>query len=153
MIFLRKHLSGFTLIETLVGLTLTGLVASAILVGITQSKLSIIAIDARDRAFEELKVHTEVLIGLASANIDRPGSELEGRDVILIPGSNPEQPVLTGKFYYKFNKSRNSGEYSEYYDIHTWITWESHNRFFLYANEEKAGVEKVEFKLHQIAIN
>ena len=87
-----KKNQGFTLVETLVGIMLTAFVSSALLLGITQVKLSLNAIDARNIAFEELKARTEALLAMAAKDINRPGC-ISDQDVTLISSASSLTPL------------------------------------------------------------
>ena len=144
---------GFTLIETLVGIMLTAFVSSALLLGITQVKLSLSSIDARNNAFEELKARTEALIAMAAKDINRPGC-INNQDITLIASPDPDDnDILAGKFSYCYFKSQNSGDYSEYYNIYTKVEWPEKNRFFFETSPSYKAAEKIEFKVHQLVID
>ena len=80
-----KYFNGFTLIETLIGVLLTGLVCSALLLGITQAKLYLESIRIKEKAFEELKNWTNEWKSMVAAGVkeDYSGGPSEGEKVIL----------------------------------------------------------------------
>ena len=111
------------------------------------------AIDARDRAFEEIKERTEALIAMAAKDIDRSTS-VSNQDVALYsPVNSDGDDILSGKFSYNYSKSSKSGDYSDYYNIYTKITWPEKNRYYFYTTSDYKADETIEFKVHQLAID
>ena len=53
-----KNISGFSLIETLVGIAMTTIICSTLFLGITQAKLYLESIRIKEKAFQELKNYT-----------------------------------------------------------------------------------------------
>ena len=150
----RIH-KGFTLIETLVGVLLTALAASAFLLGITQAKINLKSIQVKDRAHQELKVYTENLKSLIAAGVENVGNDPPGGSpVTLISDPGTGQPLIEGNLHKIIRKASDSGDYSMYYFIHTWITWPESKKLFAQKIENSTfDYEKLEFKTYQVRLN
>ena len=153
--------NGFTLIETLVAILLLGLASSAFLLGITQTKLNLESIRIKDRAHQELKEYTENIKSLVAGGVESFGTNPSGGiKVTLVGDQNTNSPIIEGNLYKKVIKCdngacgadlENSGDYSIYYFIHTWITWPESKRLFgQKAENSEADFKKLEFKSYQV---
>jgi len=153
--------NGFTLIETLVAILLLGLASSAFLLGITQTKLNLESIRIKDRAHQELKEYTENIKSLVASGVESFGTNPSGGiKVTLVGDQNTNSPVIEGNLYKKVIKCKNgacgaslenSGDYSIYYFIHTWIVWPESNKLFGQKIENsEADFKKLEFKSYQV---
>ena len=141
-----KYFNGFTLIETLIGVLLTGLVCSALLLGITQAKLYLESIRIKEKAFEELKNWTNEWKSMVAAGVkeDYSGGPSEGEKVILKKDSRGNS-IIEGKLYKDISRASSSGQYSIFYNINTYIVWEVNNFFF---NSSK--LDTLKFNAYQI---
>ena len=147
--------TGFTLIETLVAIVLMGFASSAFLLGLSQAKLNLESIKIKDRAHQELKEYTENIKSLVASGVESFGSEPPGGiQVTLVADPKTGQPLIEGNLHKSVRKSADSGDYSVYYFIHTWITWPEGKRLFGQKTENsELDFEKLEFKSYQVRFN
>jgi len=150
-----KIKSGFTLIETLVFILIIAVASSAFLLGITQAKLSLNSIKIKDKAHQELKEYTENIKSLVAGGVESFGSNPpNGIPVTLSYDSNTGQPIIEGHLHKTVTKSSDSGDYSIYYFIHTWITWPEQEKIFFQKTENSEDdFEKLEFKTYQVQLS
>ena len=66
--FINKSLKGFTLIELIVGITVSAIACGAIYSGVSYIQSTSHKIRIRERAYEELKGYTELWKGKIAAN-------------------------------------------------------------------------------------
>ena len=154
--------NGFTLIETLVTMLLVGLASSAFLLGITQAKLNIESIRIKDRAHQELKEYTENIKSLVASGVESfGGNQLGGIPITLVADPKPPHlPLIEGRLHKTVVKCNNgscgagienSGDYSIFYFIHTWITWPESKKLFIQKREDtEDDLEMLEFKSYQV---
>ena len=157
----KRMRNGFTLIETLVAILLLGLASSAFLLGITQAKLNLESIRIKDLAHQELKEYTENIKSQVASGVEGGyGGNSGGIQVTLVADPNTDNPLIQGNLHKKVIKCdngacgeslENSGDYSIYYFIHTWITWPESKRLFGQKIEHsKDDFKKLEFKSYQV---
>ena len=145
---LRKSISGFTLIETMIAVLLTAFITTTLMFGITQTKMYLGSIRVKEQAFIELRNYTnEWKMKLAAgAGIENEANTLNNcgipQEIVLKEFSNKE--IIVGKLDCEI-EAANNGDYSKWYDIKTWIIWENNNLFF-----ENSSSDTLEFKTHQI---
>ncbi len=139
--------SGFTLIEAVTGVMITLLAASAIMMGVSKAQSTLNSIHLRERAFEELKIYTDYWKSMAAAK--RIGatnsSNMNGERVALIKDKNGNT-VVSGSLYRKIRRGSDSGEYSIYYNIKTYIEWEDN----VFGGKE---LKRLEFNTKQLQFN
>ena len=146
----HKNTYGFTLIETLIGILMTTVICSTLFLGITQAKLYLEAIRVKEKAFIELKNFTNEWKSMVAAGVSNfPSDSNSGEKVPLKIDSNGNT-TLEGNLYKKITKATNSGQYSIYYNIQTYITWDKKNIFF---NKEKSLLDPLSFNTYQIQFN
>ena len=159
-----KMKNGFTLIETLVTMLLVGLASSAFLLGLTQAKLNLESIRIKDQAHQELKEYTENIKSLIAGGVENLGSNSPGGlQVTLVADPNTNAPIIEGSLHKNVTKCvggacgegiDNSGDYSIFYHIHTWITWSESKRLFGQKTENsESDLRKLEFKSYQVRFN
>ena len=149
----NKYNIGFSLIETLVAIFITGIVSSTLLLSITQAKLYLASIRLKEQAFIELKNHTNELKSMGAAGIDNLGAwnSLYGNDgrKLALKESIDGETIIEGTLYQRFVKNQRSGEFSEFYNIETAIVWKNPNNLF----NSRSDNDTLVFKTHQIKFN
>ena len=153
MLFTMQNKNGFTLIETLVAIFITGIVSTTLLLSVTQAKLYLASIRLKEQAFIELKNHTNELKSMGAAGISASGINqwssmyggTSGRKVTLKESIDGE-PLIEGKLYQKYTIPENSGTFSEYYNIETSIVWKNPNNLF----SNKSNYDTLTFNTYQI---
>lgn len=144
---IQKKIYGFTLIETLIGILMTTIICSTLFLGITQAKLYLESIRIKEKAFVELKNFTNEWKSMIAAGVSNfPSDSNAGEKVALKTDSNGNT-TLEGNLYKKITRATNSGQYSVYYNIQTYITWNKKNLFF---NKEKSLLDTLSFNTYQI---
>jgi len=144
---IQKNIYGFTLIETLIGILMTTIICSTLFLGITQAKLYLESIRIKEKAFIELKNFTNEWKSMIAAGVSNfPSDSNAGEKVALKTDSNGNT-TLEGNLYKKITRATNSGQYSVYYNIQTYITWNKKNLFF---NKEKSLLDTLSFNTYQI---
>ena len=161
-----KIQSGFTLIETLVFILIIATASSAFLLGITQAKLSLNSIKVKDKAHQELKEYTENIKSLVAGGVESFGSNPpNGIPIALTYDSNTGESIIEGHLHKTVVKCDNgacegisdaddSGDYSIFYFIHTWITWSEKKKIFFQKTENSEDdLKKLEFKTYQVQLS
>ena len=121
---IHKNTYGFTLIETLIGILMTTIICSTLFLGVTQAKLYLESIRIKEKAFLELKNFTNEWKSMVAAGVSNfPSDANSGKSVPLQVDKNGNT-TLEGNLYKKITKAANSGQYSVYYNIQTYITWD-----------------------------
>ena len=144
---IQKKIYGFTLIETLIGILMTTIICSTLFLGITQAKLYLESIRIKEKAFVELKNFTNEWKSMIATGVSNfPSDSNSGKKVALRTDSNGNT-TIEGKLYKKITKATNSGQYSVYYNIQTYITWDKKNHFF---NKERGLLDTLSFNTYQI---
>ena len=144
---IQKNIYGFTLIETLISILMTTIICSTLFLGITQAKLYLDSIRIKEKAFIELKNFTNEWKSMIAAGVSNfPSDSNSGKKVALKTDSNGNT-TLEGNLYKKITRATNSGQYSIYYNIQTYITWNKKNLFF---NKEKSLLDTLSFNTYQI---
>ena len=115
---------GFTLIETLFVILLVGVASGAFLLGFAQAQLTLQSIKMKDRAHQELKEYTEEIKSMIASGVATFGPEQPGGKRVTLKASSNGTPLIKGRLNREIRKSSNSGDYSIYYYIRTYITWE-----------------------------
>jgi|TARA_B110000263_G_scaffold244537_1_gene252715 type II secretory pathway pseudopilin PulG len=144
---IQKKIYGFTLIETLIGILMTTIICSTLFLGITQAKLYLESIRIKEKAFIELKNFTNEWKSMVAAGVSNfPSDSNSGEKVALKTDANGNT-TLEGNLYKKITRAANSGQYSVYYNIQTYITWDKKNLFF---NKERGLLDTLSFNTYQI---
>ncbi len=143
---------GFTLVETLVGILLTALFTSSLMVGLTGSKLAIESIKTKEIAFDKLKIYTENLKSQIATGVDNFIDSPQGTETVL-QYDKDGNPILTASIHKNVIKSPNSGDYSIYYYFHTYIVWQDAGRFYFEKDLSSDHLDTLEFKGYQIRFN
>tara|TARA_B100001996_G_C18362870_1_gene478501 strand:- start:120 stop:575 length:456 start_codon:yes stop_codon:yes gene_type:complete len=144
---IQKNIYGFTLIETLIGILMTTIICSTLFLGITQAKLYLESIRIKEKAFIELKNFTNEWKSMIAAGVSNfPSDSNSGKKVALKTDANGNT-TIEGNLYKKITKATNSGQYSIYYNIQTYITWDKKNLFF---NKERGLLDTLSFNTYQI---
>ena len=121
---IHKNTYGFTLVETLIGILMTTIICSTLFLGVTQAKLYLESIRIKEKAFLELKNFTNEWKSMVAAGVSNfPSDANSGKSVPLQVDKNGNT-TLEGNLYKKITKAANSGQYSVYYNIQTYITWD-----------------------------
>ena len=121
-----RKLKGFTLIESMLGIMIIGLVSGSIMVGITTIEKKLFEIRLKEQAFEELRNYTNFL-GRRIAVGDIPGRPQDtGLDVAIYKHevNNIVTDVYTANMNYeevsKVSKPNHNGKV---YSLNTFIIW------------------------------
>ncbi len=144
---IRQSQSGYTLIEAVVGVMIIALAASAIMLGVSKARSSLNSIRLRESAYEELKVYTDYWKSMAAAGKISPtnSSNANGERVVLkqdIDGNT----VVEGRLFRTIVRGNDSGEFSVYYKLKTWVEWDDN----VYGHREK---KRLEFFTKQLKFN
>ena len=142
-----KNISGFSLIETLVGIAMTTIICSTLFLGITQAKLYLESIRIKEKAFQELKNYTNEWKSLVASGVSNfPSDGTDGKKISLKSDSKGKS-IIEGKMYKNITRATNSGQYSIYYNISTFIVWNKQNFFF---NKNTDLLDTLKFNTYQI---
>ena len=121
-----RKLNGFTLIESMLGIMVIGLVSGSIMLGITTVEKKLFKIRLKEQAFETLRNYTNFL-GSRIAVGDIPGKPQDtGLDVAIYKHevNNIVTDVYTANMNYeevsKVSKPNHNGEV---YALNTFIIW------------------------------
>ena len=127
-----SKLGGFTLIESMLGILVIGLVSGSIMLGITTVEKKIFKIRLKEQAFEMLRNYTNFL-GSRIAVGDIPGKlEDSGLDIAIYQHerNNVVDDVYTANMNYeeveKVSKPNHNGEV---YALNTFIIWPNESDF------------------------
>ena len=147
-----KYPQGFGLTETLLAILLTAIISSAFFLGITQAKLYLESIRVKQKAFQELKNWTnEWKSVIASGGGESVGSDPSGGVPVTLKENSDGRPVIVGKMHKNITKANESGQYSIYYNIDTFIRWDK-TKSFLNTTEDNAE-DTIRFNVYQIEFN
>ena len=142
----NKIISGFSLIETLVGITMTAVICSTLFLGIAQTKLYLESIRVKDQAFQELRNYTNELKSMIATGVTSfPPNQLGGKPVQL-KTDKEGNTIISGHLYKDITRATDSGQYSVYYNIFTYITWDK-QKFFTNKDER---LDTLSFNTYQI---
>ena len=141
-------LKGFTLMETLVGVILVGIGSASLFLGLTQSKLSLESIRIKDKAHQELKEYTEEIKSMIASGVETFGPEEPGGKKVTLKASPNGTPLVEGRLNREIRKSSNSGDYSIYYYIRTYIIWDK--TLFRETRNNIPQLDTLEFKTYQV---
>ena len=119
-------ISGFTLIESMLGIMVIGLVSGSIMLGITMVEKKLFKIRLKEQAFEMLRNYTNFL-GSRIAVGDIPGKpEDSGLDIAIYQHerNNVVDDVYTANMNYEeVEKVSNPNHNGEVYSLNTFIVW------------------------------
>ena len=146
MVKSNKIISGFSLIETLVGITMITVICSTLLLGITQTKLYLESIRVKDQAFQELRNYTNELKSMVAAGVTSFPPNHQGGKQVVLKTDNKGNDIIKGNLYKNITRAANSGQYSVYYNISTYITWDK-QKFF--SNQDEL-LDTLSFNTYQI---
>ena len=144
---IQKKIYGFTLIETLIGILMTTIICSTLFLGITQAKLYLESIRIKEKAFVELKNFTNEWKSMIATGVSNFPSDSNSGEKVALRTDSTGNTTIEGKLYKKITKATNSGQYSVYYNIQTYITWDKKNLFF---NKERGLLDTLSFNTYQI---
>ena len=144
---IQKKIYGFTLIETLIGILMTTIICSTLFLGITQAKLYLESIRIKEKAFIELKNFTNEWKSMVAAGVSNFPSDSNSGEKVALKTDTNGNTTLEGNLYKKITRATNSGPYSVYYNIQTYITWDKKNLFF---NKERGRLDTLSFNTYQI---
>ena len=140
MLFYKSKCSlrGFTLIESMLGIMIIGLVSGSIMVGLTTIEKKLFKIRLKEQAFEELRNYTNFL-GSRIAVGDIPGRPpSSGVNVVIYQKevNNTPKDIYTATMHYAEAPQRYYPDldddgiedfcprcYGEIYHLETWIDW------------------------------
>lgn len=121
-----RKLKGFTLIESMLGIMVIGLVSGSIMVGITTVEKKLFKIRLKEQAFETLRNYTNFL-GSRIAVGDIPGKpEDSGLDVAIYKNevNNIVKDVYSANMNYEeVEKVSQPNHNGEVYALNTFIIW------------------------------
>ena len=150
---------GFTLIEVLLVILLVGFTAGAFLSSFTQAQLTLQSIKVKDRAHQELKEYTENIKSLVASGVENFNSTQIGGIPVSLVSDASGQTIVEGNLYKDVRLCRDnvcpkeSGDYSRFYKINTWITWPESKKIFVDKVEVlEENLEKLEFICYQPTI-
>ena len=133
----------FTLIETLTAVLLTAIICSTLFLGITQTKLYLESIRIKDKAYQELKNWTNEWKSMVAAGVSNFPNDGPGGERVALKKDSEGNTIIEGKMYKDISKANESGQYSVYYNIDTFITWK--NNFLL-----SSARDTIRFNTYQI---
>ena len=142
-----KNISGFSLIETLVGIAMTTIICSTLFLGITQAKLYLESIRIKEKAFQELKNYTNEWKSLVASGVSNFPSDGTDGKIVSLKSDSKGKSIIEGKMYKNITRATNSGQYSIYYNISTFIVWNKQNFFF---NKNTDLLDTLRFNTYQI---
>ena len=143
---INKKISGFSLIETLVGITITAVICSTLFLGIAQTKLYLDSIKVKDKAFQELRNYTNELKSMVAAGVTTFPSNPQGGKQVVLKRDSDDNSIVKGNLFKNITRAANSGQYSVYYNISTYITWDKY-KFFSMQDEI---LDTLSFNTYQI---
>mgnify|MGYP003966643741 FL=1 len=143
---INKKISGFSLIETLVGITITAVICSTLFLGIAQTKLYLDSIRVKDKAFQELRNYTNELKSMVAAGVTTFPSNPQGGKQVVLKRDSDDNSIIKGNLFKNITRAANSGQYSVYYNISTYITWDKY-KFFSMQDEI---LDTLSFNTYQI---
>ena len=121
-----RKLKGFTLVESMLGIMVIGLVSGSIMLGITTVEKKLFKIRLKEQAFETLRNYTNFL-GSRIAVGDIPGRpEDSGLDVAIYKNevNNIVEDIYTANMNYEeVEKVSNPNHNGEVYSLNTFIIW------------------------------
>lgn len=140
----RQKLAGFTLVEVMLAIIIISSASLGLMKGVSLAKAELQSIRLKERAYEELKNHTEYWKARVAANIvpQQIGSA-QGEDVVLLKDGKGNE--IIGKLF----KSRVTEEttprnsVAKYYGFRTWIEWDE-----VFTGKEVS--RSLEFKVKQL---
>ena len=138
-----KYNEAFTLIETLTAVLLTAIICSTLFLGITQTKLYLESIRIKDKAYQELKNWTNEWKSMVAAGVSNFPNDGPGGERVALKKDSEGNTIIEGKMYKDISKANESGQYSIYYNIDTFITWK--NNFLLGSSRDT-----IRFNTYQI---
>ncbi len=138
-----KYNDAFTLIETLTAVLLTAIICSTLFLGITQTKLYLESIRIKDKAYQELKNWTNEWKSMVAAGVSNFPNDGPGGERVALKKDSEGNTIIEGKMYKDISKANESGQYSVYYNIDTFITWK--NNFLLGSSRDT-----IRFNTYQI---
>ena len=142
----NKIISGFSLIETLVGITMTAVICSTLLLGITQTKLYLESIRVKNQAFQELRNYTNELKSMVATGVTSFPPNQPGGKPVQLKTDKEGNIIIKGHMYKDITRAADSGQYSVYYNIFTYITWDKQNYF---TNKDES-LDTLSFNTYQI---
>ena len=104
------------------------------------------------RNYRPLKDYTENLKSMIATGVENFTDSPQGTEVVLKKNKEGET-VLTGSLHKNIVKSVNSGDYSIYYHIHTYIVWQDEGQFFFGKTTDSDHLDTLEFKGYQVQFN
>ena len=129
---------GFTLIETLTSILLTGLVSSSLFLGLTEAQLYIQSVRIKEKAHQELKEYTENIKSMIASGVQSFGIENPNGIKVILSADENGEPIIKGTLHKEVRRASSSGDYSVYYYLHTYIVWQDKGKFWFNKNSFKA---------------
>ncbi len=127
-----KNQRGFTFVEVVISLIVVNIGLVGLLTGAAYAHSIIRSTEVKNRAFEELRIYTEHLIGLVAhdnlSTVERAGDPL-GVDVLLVEAFADNQDIYgtIKREAIKLVPVPPAGDSDvEQFQIHTWIEWRDH---------------------------
>ncbi len=141
---LKKLQKGFTLVEVITGVIITSVAAIAIMRGVSTSSASLKSIRIKEKAFEELKIWTDDWKSKIAGGVHvNPGQYPPFGQTVTLMTNEDNETVVSGKLFRDIRISRESGEYSKFYQIKTWIEWDD----IASDNDAKKNLEFLSYQL------
>ena len=121
-----KTLKGFTLIEAMVGVLITALAASAIMVGVSSVNQSLKKIRVKEKAYEVLRDYTDFLKARIMAEGGSTiGSPSQNGDEVILFENDKSEPVYKATLnYHPIRRLSDPNSLGEVYSLKTYIVWE-----------------------------
>jgi len=121
-----KTLKGFTLIEAMIGVLITAISASAIMMGVSSVNQSLKKVRVKEKAYEALRDYTDFLKARIMAEggsaIGSPSQN--GDEVILFENDQGEPVYIATVNYHPIRKLSDQNSLGEVYSLDTYIVWD-----------------------------
>ena len=123
--FINKSLKGFTLIELIVGITVSAIACGAIYSGVSYIKSTSHKIKIRERAYEELKGYTELWKGKIAANDVSIGGILSYSEPACLDLENESPCISDATLYADINLIDTGISHAKRHGLKTRIEWKT----------------------------
>ena len=122
---INKPLKGFTLIELIVGITISAIACGAIYSGVSYIQSTSHKLKLKERAYEELKGYTELWKGKIMANDVSVGGILSYSQPICLDLDNESPCISNATLYADINLIDTGNSHAKRHGLKTRIEWET----------------------------